>query len=157
MSRLIVGFVGALTLAGCAVRRSPYASADPQTQADLQTAYACAQNTLTAFGYRVAKDDRELKIRGWIREDMIAATTGPVASAAASDVGLPPTLYEIDGVDAAISLDKKGQVQAAANAYTGAGGSARGGYVVRAASGRGASVAKKIESCASALVLPPVR
>jgi hypothetical protein len=153
MSRFVAGFVGlSLTLAGCAIRRSPLASADPQTLTDLQTAYVCAQNTLAAAGYRVTKNDRELKLRGWIGDDGVVPPS-LVGIAAASDG--PPSPYEVDGVDAVVSLDKQGQVRVAAKAFTGVGASAMSGYTIRGASGRGAAAATKIENCASALVLPP--
>jgi hypothetical protein len=140
------------TLVACAGRQAPQTS--PTAKADLDAAFTCTATAIQSAGYRVFKDDRTLAIRGSIREDGGADPTslgGPVGgqgSVARPNDGYFDMPYQIDGIDAVVSLDDSGKVKIAAEAYTGAGASSKSGYVKRPASARGASVVKRVEGCA---------
>ena len=91
---------------------------------------------------------------GQIRQDLSAgevqAAGGVVGTGSdPKDLRDLPAPYEVDGVNAAVSLDRTtGAVRVNAHAYTGTGSTALGGYVERSASARGASTVKRMEACA---------
>jgi hypothetical protein len=149
--RLVALSVG---LAACAGRQTPQTS--PTAQADLDKAFNCAVGAVQDAGYRVSKDPAKHAVRGFVREDLTAdpvslgGMVGGQGSGSGSrlDAGDFPVPYEVDGIDAAVSLGDNGAVKIAAEAYTGVGASAKSGYIKRSASPRGASTVKRVEGCA---------
>jgi hypothetical protein len=144
----------ALGVVACAGRQAPQIS--PTAKADLDAAFTCAVGAVQGAGYRVLRDDRTLSVRGFIREDLTAdplslgGMVGGQGSGSGTrlDAGDFPAPYEVDGIDAAVTLDGTGAVKIAAEAYTGVGASAKSGYIKRSASPRGASTLKRVEGCA---------
>ena len=152
MKSLIVRLAFPIALAACAGRQAPEVS--PTAKADLDAAFTCAASAIQGTGYRVSKDDRRLAVRGFIREDTgadpgsLGGTVGGDGFRADVNVGDYPIAYEVDVIDAAVSLDSQGRVKIAAEAHTGVGGSSKSGYTKRSASARGASTVKRVEGCA---------
>ena len=144
--------LAALTLAltACAGRQSP--RANPETKAFLDAAFACAVNAVEGGGYKVRTDDRTLSIHGLIREDFPVdlSSRGGTGEAlgqrrTAGDVA---AAYQVDGIDAKLSVNRKGDVKIDAEAYTGVGASLKDGYTKRSASPRGTSTLKRVQDCA---------
>jgi hypothetical protein len=138
----------AFALAACAGRQSP--TTNPEAKAFLDAAFACAVNAVEAGGYKVRTDDRTLAVHGLIREDLTidpAALDGTAGRPRRSpgDVAAP---YEVDGIDAIVSLKRNGDVMIEAEAYTGVGASSKSGYRKRSASPRGTSTLKRVQDCA---------
>jgi hypothetical protein len=148
MKQSIVRLAFPIALAACAGRQAPQTSST--AKADLDAAFTCATSAIQGGGYRVSKDDRRLAVRGFIREDGVAEPT-TLAGTVVGDpsVGDFRVAYEVDGIDAAVSLDGRGKVKISAEAYTGVGGSSKSGYTKRPASARGASTVKRVEGCAA--------
>jgi hypothetical protein len=142
----------ALTAALAACGGRPSAKTSPEAAATLDAAFSCAVGAVREAGYRVSKDDRSRVVRGFIREDAAAdpSSLGGTVGGQGSrrNVGDVDAPYEVDGVDATVSLDRDGDVKIDAEAYTGAGASSKSGYVKRGASARGASTVKRVEGCA---------
>jgi hypothetical protein len=140
----------AFALAACAGRQSP--RTNPEAKPFLDAAFACAVNAVEGGGYKVRTDDRTLAVHGLIREDLPAdlASRGGTGEAVGQgrsngDVSAP---YEVDGIDAIVSLKKNGDVKIEADAYTGVGASSKSGYRKGSASPRGTSTLKRVQDCA---------
>jgi len=151
MTRSIIRLAALLvTFAACAGRRSP--QTDPRTKDFLDAAFACTVSAVEGAGYRISRDDRKLSVHGLIREDfpVDVSSRGGTGEAVGQgrdsrDVAAP---YEVDAIDATLSLDKKGDVKIDAEAYTGVGASLKDGYTKRSASPRGTSTLKRVQDCA---------
>ena len=131
------------------------ANAAAPSARQLDAAYDCVAEAIADGGYRVRRNDQRRGVIGSIRDEVgaedsrvqgewVGGTTSRHARTARE-----ATPYVIDVAVASVRVDPtNGRLQVTTEAYTGAGLTARGGWIKRPASARGMSVTNQARACA---------
>lgn len=155
----------AATISGCAAQRTQPKNASTVTDEQLRASYSCVVEALASAGYPVRESANlagksgklllsKLQVWGQLREWVSTqdpAVQGENVGGAGSkrSAGEAGTPYTVDGVYARVRLgNRSDQPAIEVSAYTGAGLTARSGYVQRPASSRGLSAITHARACA---------